>query len=233
LSIPSVTPEDAQRVDPDPADESQPADRSAIRAWLSRKPRWLRFGSELVVVGAVVGILILTLTSGSPSAIRSGEHSGVMQDWSISVTSGEAAVFSGELINTSGHQVKLLHASLITDPGKPVPRLVGVEISTIFAFDSGSGWPLKDSPGRPFPGQLKPGKTTITYGTSGRQNGTNYVDLGLRIEYADGNHTRTMSMWAPGVTCVRTVARISSHQQSSGCSHEGDAALAAANRAAS
>jgi hypothetical protein len=190
-------------------------------------------GSGLVAVAAVLGIFGITMTAGGPPVIRSGEQSGAIQDWSIRVTSGEAADFSGELINASGHPVKLIHASLITDPGKSVPRLVGVEISTIFAFESGSGWPLKNSPSRPFPGQIWPGKTTITYGTSGLHIGTDYADLGLRIEYVDGNHIKTVSMWAPGVTCVRTAARVGSHQQDSRCSDEADAALSAADRAAS
>jgi hypothetical protein len=190
-------------------------------------------GSGLLAVAAVLGILVITMTTGGRPAIRSGEQSGAIQDWSIIVTSGEAADFSGELINASGHRVKLLHASLISDPGKPVPRLVGVEISTVFVFESGSGWPLKNSPSRPFPGQIGPGKTTITYGTSGLHVGTDYADLGLRIEYADGNHTKTVSMWAPGVTCVRTAARVSSHQQDSRCGDEADAALSAADLAAS
>jgi hypothetical protein len=127
----------------------------------------------------------------------------------------------------------LITADLITDPGKPVPRLVGVEISAILAFESGSGWPLKNSPSRPFPGQINPGKTTITYGTSGHRIGTNYVDLGLRISYAYGGHTRTVAMWAPGVTCVSTAAQVSRHHQDSSCDGEGDAALEAADKAAS
>jgi hypothetical protein len=229
LATPSTASPKRQR-DSAPWSRSRSAMRGSSRRVPARKLR-LVVPAALVLVALV--ILIIHLSSGTSAAevnrrlVASGERTGSLQDWSTRVKSGEAADFSGELVNSSSGPVKLLRASLIGAPGHPIPRLVGVEISKVFGFESGTGWPLKDAPSRSFPGVIAPGKTMLTYATSGQVVGTDYFDLGLKIVYLSGGRTVSVSMWGPGVTCVRSPASVNHHRPDPRCSAEANVALKA------
>lgn len=197
----------------------------------ARRKRLLTI-SVVAVVVTVAGVLAIGHVMRQSGAVRTGEAQGARSGWWFISGPGQPTDFGALVDNTGDSSATVEGGQLISAPGYPAPRLVGIAIGTPKIAWAGRGWPIPQAqaPNRSPPAPLRPGKTWVYYSVTGSEVGTDYITLGVRLKYRQNGQEYTTDIWAEGVTCIRRSA--TSHEGSARCEADNRRALALADQRA-